>query len=57
MILHESFIEFRRIFMGLWLVLSVLLFFLKIDVLSTYFKLAFVKALLKLCNLEYAIRS
>ena len=47
--------------MGLYLVLSVLSSFLKIGVISAYFKLAGYsehdKALLKLCNIKYAIRS
>ena len=47
--------------MGLQLVLSVLSFFFEIRVMSVYFKL-FVyshldKALFKLCNINYAIRS
>ena len=47
--------------MVLWLVLLVLSSFLKIGVISAYYKLVVYSeldnALLKLCNIKYAVRS
>ena len=54
-------LKFGRILMCPWLVLSVLSFFVKIGLISACFRLAgyseLDKALLKPCNIKYAIRS
>ena len=51
----------KRRLMVLWLVLLVLSSFLKIGVISAYYKLVVYSeldnALLKLCNIKYAVRS